>query len=402
MSLFRTERIPGSSATHLATARQAELASVVSKRQKVSGASPATPNVVTRASAEGSRRYRDRWQGKFAPDYFRVSRTGLSLSSVAIGTYLGDCDETSDAQYWAALVEALSSGVNTIDTAINYRCQRSERVIGRVLQELIGDGIVRRDEVVLCTKAGYVPLDAAPPGSREEYERYVEREYLTTGVLDPADLVGGGHSIAPGFLVDQLHRSMRNLGVQGIDYFYIHNPEQQLAAIPPAEHSRRMRAAFEALEACVSRGEIGAYGCATWTGLRLPAGSRGHLSLYELVALAKDVAGEEHHFKIVQLPINLTMSEAVRVSTQRDTKGRLVHVIDAAAELGVDLVASSPLMQGQLTHDLPGQVRELFPGSTDAQRALAFVRALPAVLAAAVGMRNADHVRENLAALGTG
>jgi aryl-alcohol dehydrogenase-like predicted oxidoreductase len=152
------------------------------------------------------------------------------------------------------------------------------------------------------------------------------------------------------------------------------------------------------LESCVARGVIGAYGCATWTGLRLPAGTQGHLSLFELVGLAKDVAGEAHHFRVVQLPINLTMSEAVRVSTQRDPRGRLVHVIDAAARLGIDLVVSAPLLQGQLTHDLPNEVRDLFAGATDAQRALTFVRTLPAVLTAAVGMRSADHVNENLAA----
>jgi predicted aldo/keto reductase-like oxidoreductase len=131
----------------------------------------------------------------------------------------------------------------------------------------------------------------------------------------------------------------------------------------------------------------------------LPAGSHGHLSLYDLVALAKEVAGEGHHFQIVQLPVNLTMSEAVRVSTQRDTRGRLVHVVDAAAELGIDLVVSAPLLQGQLTHDLPQQVRDLFTGSTDAQRAIAFVRTLPAVVTTAVGMKTTAHVDENLASV---
>jgi aryl-alcohol dehydrogenase-like predicted oxidoreductase len=96
------------------------------------------------------------------------------------------------------------------------------------------------------------------------------------------------------------------------------------------------------------------------------------------------------------------MSEAVRVSTQRDTKGRLVHVTDAAAELGLDLVASAPLLQGQLTHDLPVQIRELFGGSTDAERALTFVRAVPSVLTAAVGMKSVAHVQANLAPLRVG
>ena len=357
------------------------------------------PGVIARASAAGTQRYTERWRQEFVSDFYRTSRAQLKVSSAALGTYLGDSDDPTDALYADAVRSALTSGVNLIDTAINYRCQRSERVIGRVLRDLIGDGLLRRDEVVICTKAGYVPLDNTAPASREEYDAYLRKEYLDSGVLNAADLVGGGHAITPKFLVDQMHRSMQNLGVQGIDCFYVHNPEQQLAAITYLELLERIRLAFEALESCVERGLIGVYGCATWTGLRLPVGSHGHLSLYDLAQVAKDIAGDDHHFRAAQLPINLTMSEAVRVSTQRDRRGRLVHVLEAASELGIDLVVSAPLLQGQLTRDLPAQVRELFPGSTDAQCALAFVRTLPAVLTAAVGMKTRAHLEENLASL---
>ena len=333
------------------------------------------------------------------PGFFRTSRAGLEVSSIAHGTYLGDSDDATDALYEAALRQSLANGVNIIDTAINYRCQRSERVIGRVLQDVIGEGLLRRDEVVLCTKAGYVPLDATPPASREAYASYLKREFLDPGVVRAEDLVGGGHCIAPDFLMNQLERSMRNLGVQSIDCFYVHNPEQQLAALAPAELTKRLRAAFALLETLAQSGKIGVYGCATWNGLRLPAGSHGHLSLFELATIAREVGGEDHHFRVVQLPINLTMSEAVRVSTQRDPRGRLVNVLEAARELELDLVGSAPLLHGQMTHDLPAQVRELFAGPSDAQRAVAFVRGLPGVLAAAIGMKSAQHVDENLGSL---
>lgn len=354
------------------------------------------PLVGMRATREGTQRYAERWRAAFVPDFYRETRIGLTVSSLALGTYLGASDDETDALYADSASAAMGCGMNLIDTAINYRCQRSERVIGRVLQDLIGRGVVRRDEIVLCTKAGYVPLDGVAPASRDEYEEYLRREYYARGILEAADVVGGGHAMTPRFLEDQLGRSMRNLGVQAIDYFYLHNPEQQLAAISSAEFTKRLRLAFEHLESIVERGTIGAYGVATWHGLRLPAGSKGHLSLYELAGIATEVAGARHHFRIVQLPINLTMSEAVRVSTQRDARGRLVHVIDAAAELGLDLVVSAPLLQGQLTHDLPQQVRDLFVGDTDAQRALAFVRTLPTVVATAVGTKTAAHLQENL------
>lgn len=348
---------------------------------------------------KGTHRFVDRWRDQFVPDFYRESRTGARVSSVGLGTYLGDSDDATDAMYDETVRAALTGGVNLIDTAINYRCQRSERVIGRALEQLALEGAVKRDEIVLCTKAGYVPLDGEPPTSREGYQAYLKKEYFDTGVLSPQDLVAGGHAMSPSFITDQLQRSLRNLRVASVDYFYLHNPEQQLGAVPPEEFSRRIRAAFEVLEGCVKAGSIRAYGVATWSGLRVPAGSHGYLSLYDLETIARDVGGTNHHFRVAQLPINLTMSEAVRISTQRDRKGRLVHLVDAATELGIDLVASAPLLQGQLTTNLPEQVREMFPGTTDAQRALAFTRSVPSVLSAAVGTRRREHLQENLAAL---
>lgn len=384
------------------TGRKGQVKSDMGKRPPANVARPESPTVTARATPNGTRRYADTHAAQLAQDFFRPTRTGLTVSSLAFGTYLGESDDATDAQYAEAIARALASGINCIDTAINYRCQRSERVIGRALQEAIGNGTIRREQVVLCTKAGYIPLDGAPPSSREAYAEYVKREYHESGILDPADVVAGGHALSPSFLQDQLGRSLRNLGVQSVDYFYLHNPEQQLAAVSPEELSKRLRIAFDMLEQYVSRGVIGAYGCATWNGLRLPAGSHGHLSLFELARIAEGVAGKDHHFRVVQLPINLSMSEAVRVSTQRDAKGRLVHVTDAAATLGIDLIASAPLLQGQLTAGLPDEVRDAFPGTTDAQRALAFVRAVPSVVAAAVGMRSAAHVGENLAGVRAG
>jgi aryl-alcohol dehydrogenase-like predicted oxidoreductase len=351
------------------------------------------------ATADGTQRFAQQWGARFQPDFFRNTRTRLTLSSVALGMYLGESDDSTDDLYVEAVGRALASGVNTIDCAINYRCQRSERTVGRALRESIASGTVARDAVVVCTKAGYVPLDGDPPASRDEYQAYLKREYFDSGVLKPNDLVSGGHAMTRPFLRDQLQRSLGNLGVARIDYYYLHNPEHQLAVVTREEFAKRLRAAFETLEEMVGAGLIASYGCATWNGLRLPAGSAGHLSLFELAAVAKEVAGEKNHFSIVQLPINLSMSEAMRVSTQRDAKGRLVNVTAAAAELGIDLVASAPLMQGQLSKDLPSQVKELFPGTTDAQKALAFVRSVPGVVTAAVGMKSIHHVDENLAGL---
>jgi len=181
--------------------------------------------------------------------------------------------------------------------------------------------------------------------------------------------------------------------------YYLHNPEQQLDYVQPARFRTLLRRAFTLLEERVESGDIGCYGCATWNGLRTPPDTRGHLDLSELVAIARDVGGENHHFRVVQLPVNLAMSEAVRTPTQRLGGKRVVPALQAATELGVSVVASASLMQARLTTGLPQAVRDSFPTlATDAQRAIAFVRSLPGITCALAGMRSPAHVDENIGA----
>jgi aryl-alcohol dehydrogenase-like predicted oxidoreductase len=352
-----------------------------------------------RATVAGTERYRQRFGERFADDFFRPLGDALAASSIGIGTYLGECDDADDAAYAGAIRAALEQGVNVIDSSVNYRCQRAERTVGLVLRDAIKDGIIKRDEVIVCTKGGYIPLDSSAPESRDEYLAYLQRTFVDTGIVSADDVVGGGHALSPSFLAHQIQLSQSNLGVRTLDVYYLHNPEQQLDSVQPARFRTILRRAFALLEERVASGDIGCYGCATWNGLRTPPDARGHLDLSELVSLAHDVGGDDHHFRVVQLPVNLAMSEAVRAPTQRLGSRRVVPALQAATELGVSVVASATLMQARLTSDLPAALRETFPAlSSDAQRAIAFVRSLPGVSTALVGMRSLDHVSENVAA----
>jgi aryl-alcohol dehydrogenase-like predicted oxidoreductase len=313
-----------------------------------------------------------------------------------MGTYLGDCTNGDDEAYTNTVHAAITAGINLFDTAINYRCQRSERAVGRAIVEAIASGEVRRDELVVCSKGGYVALENEPPASRDAYDAWMERELFEPGVLGRDELVRAGHSIAPRFLAYQLAKSRANLGLQAIDIYYLHNPEEQLLAVDRPTFHARVRAAFAMLEERAEGGEIAAYGCATWSGLRVTPENRQHLALAELVALARDVGGTAHHFRAVQLPVSLAMPEAARLPTQPLGR-KLVPLLEAADALGVGVVASAPLMQGRLASGLPPETHALFPGcATDAQRALRFAASLPGVSAVLAGMRNAAHLTENL------
>ena len=342
-------------------------------------------------------RFAKRFAASYSTDFYRTLEDGKFVSSVGMGTYLGDCNDAEDARYVTVLVAGVERGLNLIDTAINYRCQRSERAVGRAVRRVIELGFARRDEIVVATKGGYVPLEGSPPASRALYEAYLATEYFDRGVMTAADVVSGGHSITPAFLANQIRRSLDNLGLESIDIYYLHNPEQQCAAFESASFRTALLQAFVELESQVSRGAIRAYGCATWSGFRVNPGGAGHLNLEEIVGIAHDAGGPLHHFRVVQLPLNLAMTEGIRAPTQT-LSGRRVPLLEAAAELGISVIASASLMQSQLTHSLPVELAAVFPSlDTDAQRAVAFVRSLP-VCAALVGMRSLEHLSENLGA----
>src|ERR687886_1296726 len=105
------------------------------------------------AALEGTDRYRQRLKERAAENHFRLEQN-LWLSSIGIGTYLGDWDEATDERYTEAVVRAVELGVNVMDTAANYRFQRSERSIGAALEQLVGTETCARDEIVVCTKGG--------------------------------------------------------------------------------------------------------------------------------------------------------------------------------------------------------------------------------------------------------
>jgi aryl-alcohol dehydrogenase-like predicted oxidoreductase len=316
-----------------------------------------------RATGEGTARYAGRFAKLKEKGFYRQAQ-GLTVSSLGIGTYLGE------RSYVEAIEAALNGGINFIDTSLNYRNQESERDIGEALRR----AGLRRDELVVCTKAGYLVPNAIP-----------------LAVMSPADIVGRMHSMAPAFLMDQLRRSLDNLRLETVDVFYLHNPETQLQYVDREEFLRRVRAAFAALEEAAASGLIGEYGMATWSGFRTRTAEEG-LPLKRLIEVARQVGGEGHRFRWIQLPFNLAMVEALTM-LREDGEA----VLEVAAREGMTVVASASLLQSRLAGGLPEEVGEALPGlENDAQRALQFARSAPGITVALAGMADPEHVKNNL------
>ena len=333
-------------------------------------------SLLNHATPEGTARYAERFATRAATNHFRRQQ-GLTLSSIGIGTYLGNPDETTDLNYANAVVRAVTSGVNVIDTAANYRFQRSERSIGRALKTLANEGL-EREELVICTKGGYLPFDGAPP---RNIRAYVEETFVKPGIASFEDIVAGSHCMTPSYLQHQLDQSLRNMDIETVDVYYIHNPESQLDHVSEREFYQRLRLAFERLEENRKEGKLQFYGIATWNGFRQPADSGKHHSLVKMIEIARELGGEEHGLRFIQLPVNLAMPEAVSVLNET-IDGKPLSVLEAAGWLGVTAVASGSMLQGRL--------------AMNAQAAIQFVRSAPGITTALVGMSRVEHVDENL------
>ncbi len=226
-----------------------------------------------------------------------LGRSDLVVSPVGFGCYRIHPQNPLHAQ---ALARALQAGINLVDTAANYGAGASEVLVGRVLAQLGKEGRLRRDRLVVVSKAGYLQGPDLEACRRRPWPELVPyRPQLQ-------------HCIHPDFLAWQLERSLRRLDLDYLDAYLLHNPEYYLAWAEEEgrdrhesepEYYRRLGVAFAFLEEQVRAGRIRYYGLSCNT-LAAPAGHPQATSLARLWELAAGL-GPEHHFRVVQLPLNL-------------------------------------------------------------------------------------------------
>jgi len=314
----------------------------------------------------------------------------LHLSNIGIGTYLGEPDSQTDTMVKDAVKKSILSGVNVIDTAINYRAQKSERSIGAALSELIDENLLKRDEVFICTKNGYVTNDG---DIQEDFMQYVMREFGQPGIVKEGDISSGYHCMTIPYLQDQLERSLKNMNLECIDLMYLHNAVEGHPEMSKSQFLENLKKIFEFYEEKRKEGKIRFYGLATWECFRTTSDNAMFLSLEDVVKLAQDVGGNDHGFRFIQLPFNLHFDQAMLLKNQT-VSGKQKSILDSANELGIGVFTSVPLMQGKLLEW--AKSKPLFATSSPSVGLLQFIRSTPGVLAPLIGQKSSEHVNENL------
>jgi predicted aldo/keto reductase-like oxidoreductase len=88
------------------------------------------------------------------------------------------------------------------------------------------------------------------------------------------------------------------------------------------------------------------------------------------------------------------MPEAYAARSQRKGEQSLLDVAHGA---GMCVMASASLLQSRLVRAVPPELLDQLGTPSGAQAALQFVRSTPGIAAALAGMRQLQHVEENLA-----
>ncbi|HEX9741280.1 MAG TPA: aldo/keto reductase, partial [Nitrospiraceae bacterium] len=132
-----------------------------------------------------------------------LGSTGLTTSRLGFGGYRTG---TEDAGHRQALVNALGAGCNLIDTSTNYMDGDSEKLVGSVLAELSKQGELKREEVIIVSKIGYVQGQNLKRAEAREKAGKPYPEMVKYGE-------GIWHCLHPEFLADQLDLSLNRLGL---------------------------------------------------------------------------------------------------------------------------------------------------------------------------------------------
>lgn len=347
------------------------------------------------ATKEGTFKYLKQFP-KYSKDFYRFNGE-LFFSSLGLGTYRKEPyrEENYIVNYKDAVKTAILNGINLIDTAINYRYQVSEQEIGEALMELFDEGKVQRESLIITSKAGFLPLEF--PFPENPYE-WIKSNVIEKDLSTPEEIVIDQHCMSPAYLRWSVEQSLKNLHLNTLDILFLHNPETQLGYVEREVVLSRIKEAFTLFEQLVDEGKIRYYGIASWNAFLYDEDHTEYLSLNDIMQIAQEVGGESHHFKYIQSPFNLVKTHAYNYANQQGPDGRYYTLMQAIEGFGLNLLASSSLLQMNLFKGKFDQtIRETLGTSelTDISAALQFARS-GNVLSALFGAADTQHVKENM------
>ena len=288
--------------------------------------------------------------------HITLGKSGLDVSRVAFGTWQlgGDWGPTDTAEAIAAIRQAAEAGVTFFDTAQAYGFGASEQILGKALS------VLRRDDVVIATKGGL-------------------RQTAKGLVRDSS----------PKWIRYGVEASLKALGTDYIDLYQLHWPD----SATPFEDTA------DALAKLVADGKVRHVGVSNFDTAQMSEFSKTldvetlqppyHLFRRDIEAEVLPYAGAHEIGVLVYGPLaHGLLSGHLHAGTRfapEDWRAKSPMFHGDPYRINLDVVARLQAVADELGLSLP-------------QLALAWTLANPAVHAAIVGTRSAEHIAEAVAA----
>ena len=279
-----------------------------------------------------------------SPDFYSLDHNNLTLSSIGVGMYKGDNSLAGDKSWEQSLIESIKSGINVFDTAIRYRNQRSEKILGKVLTNLISAKKLKREEVFICTKGGLIGI---PVG-------YIEEEYIQDIVLGKwkirrNEIYKNIHCLSLSFLKKQFAISLENLNLSTFDCYFLHNPELAIGIKNKKEFYILLKNIFTWLEDEREKGRLNYYGIASWNGFRRRKNSRLFLDIDKIIKIAERVGGVDHGLRYIEAPLSIGMPYLANCSSVSEKINlQNINFINYLNEKGINLFTSASTYEGKI------------------------------------------------------
>lgn len=213
--------------------------------------------------------------------YRNLGKWGLKVSEIALGSWMTDLSGSAASDTARQTIRAAyDAGVNFFDCADAYSGGEAEKFLGKALREY------PRSSYVVSSKV-FFPMG---PGAND-------------------------WGLSRKHIVEQLDRSLKNMGLNYLDMYFCHRPDPTT----PIEET------MQALSDMVAAGKILYYGVSEWTPVQIT----------EAVAVTKEL-----HLR----PMNV-------IQPQYNMADRYIEdeIVGICERNGIGIVPFSPLAQGLLT-----------------------------------------------------
>jgi len=316
--------------------------------------------------------------------------TNLNYSKIGIGTYLGEPNQSVDDKIYNVITKAINHGINLIDTAPNYRCERSEKVIGKILEKY------NREKIIISTKVGFLPFDN---NLSRNYDEYFQSKFIDSGIIPKDGVYGDWQSFHPDYIDWQLNQSLKRLNTDYIDIYYLHNPDELLEFMEEDRFYSIIYDAFKFLDKMITLGKIKYIGISTWTGFLM---GDNYLDLNKIIEISREALSSDN-FKFIQVPYNLAMTDYLTKKTQLDIGSNdFFSLMYLAESNSIDVITSAPLYHGKLIEiKFPKTLKNILNDTTtNAELSLRFSMSNPGSNSILLGVTDLSHLDEAISLLG--